>query len=120
MKTTKNDILQPTLNNIEIEGLTVMFNEFYKDYLQGAHRDHYGFFYCDGHLQSEDVANGTTISFEGFKISHLAKRNGGDLTYMILEDDDENERLCEFNKYNGAWHLFDRTWSKVVKSGKCW
>jgi prepilin-type processing-associated H-X9-DG protein len=118
----KKDILQPTLNNIEIEGLIAMFNEFYRDYCEqcGAEQARANFFYCDGHLQSEDIANGTPILFEGFEISHLAKRKDGDLTYVILEDNKGNERLCEFNQYNGAWHLFDKTWSKVVKSGKCW
>jgi len=114
------DVLQPTLNNIEIEGLTAMFNEFFNDYCEqhGAEQAKAGFFYCNGHLQSEDDANGTPIHFEGLKVSYLGKRKDGDLTYVILEDSKGNERLCEFNQYNGQWHLFNKQWTKIVKSGK--
>lgn len=124
MTTTKTatSILQATLNNIEIEGLTAMFNEFYNDYCEqrGVQGGKFGFYYCNDYLQSEDDTNGTPILFEGMKVSYLGKHNGGDLTYVILEDKNSNERLCEFNKYNGEWHLFNKEWSKVVKSGKCW
>jgi len=116
--TTKFDFIQNTLNNVEIHGLIAMFNSFYGDYLEGKGiepKGPYGFFYCNDYLCSEDDANGTPIKFEGYKISYLAKRTDGDLTYMILEDKKEKEFVCEFNMYNGQWYILN-----TEKSGKAW
>ena len=106
-------LIQNSLNNVEIAGLKALFNEFYTDYLiqQGqlieGEKANYGFFYCENSLYSEDVANGTPIYFEGYQISSLAKRENGDLTYMVLEDNKENEFLCEFNPNNGQWYILE-------------
>jgi hypothetical protein len=108
----KTDLLQTKLNSVEIHGLEFMFNQFYRDYLgyEESSYDQYepcNFFYCDDSLNSEDVANGTPLEFEGYKIMELAKRDGGDLTYMILEDENEERFLCEFNMYNGQWYILE-------------
>ena len=112
------DYLQQELNSIEMAGLQALFSEFYSDYQNFEKPVKYGFFYCDGYLQSEDDANGEPLFFEGLKVSHLAKRKNGDLTYMILEDEDETQFLCEFNHNNGEWYLFNEEWSETVKHGK--
>jgi len=102
-------LFQKDLNAVEIEGLITMFNEFYKDYMEQVNGEQYdeihGFFWCDNCLQSEDSANGTPIAFEGYNIERLAKRDGGDLTYMILQDKKGKYFTCEFNKYNGQWYI---------------
>jgi hypothetical protein len=111
--------LQKKLSSIEIEGLIAMFNEFYSDYMESVdgepYTDRHGFFWCDGHLQSEDRANGIPFPFQGYNIEGLAKRDGVDLTYMVLQDKNGKEFICEFNKYNGQWYILG-----TKKSGKAW
>lgn len=105
------DFIKTKLTTIEIHGLQTMFNIFYRDYerQQGLEpvETEYEFFYCDGHLQSSETANGHPIRFEGYEIDSLASHVGGNMAYMILKDRNEKEFACEFNPANGTWYILD-------------
>ena len=92
------------LNNVEIEGLIVMFSKFYSEYYLGLDETQmFGFFMSGGYLNSEDDANGYPLEYEGMPISHLAMSENG-LTYFVGYDEDDNEVAYEFNCYSGDYY----------------
>ena len=101
----KTNELKSKLNNVEIEGLISMFNQF-MDIYEDRHESHpakYGFFYCSDSVCSEDEANGHPIEFEGLPVHYLGMLENG-LTYIICQDSEEKEHIFEFNCYSGDFY----------------
>ena len=107
LKPTKDfSMLKPTHNNVEIEGVKKLFNDFMQLHDDMEEVPKYGFFYCDNSINSEDSANGKPIIFEGLKVDYIDMGANG-LTYVICEDDKENKFCFEFNAYSGDFYLMD-------------
>jgi hypothetical protein len=103
---TTTEHIKSALNNVEIEGLIKMFNDFMNEY-EGRDENNpaqYDFFYCSSCLCSTDSANGKPIYFEGYKVDYLELAHNG-LTYIVCEDENENRFTFEFNKYSGDFYL---------------
>ena len=95
------------LNNVEIEGLIIMFNKFMETYHDCEELPKYGFFYSSDTLNSEDSANGYPIEFEGFRVQSLAMGING-LTYVICDNEEEEEAIFEFNCYNDECYKIEK------------
>ena len=98
--------LKAQLNNVEIEGLIIMFNKFMETYQGLDELPKYGFFYSSDTLNSEDSANGYPIEFEGLRVQYLSMGING-LTYINCDNEQEQETVFEFNCYNDEFYKIE-------------